>query len=501
MLKKRLAVSVALTTALFTFQSWAEPTFKADVPQEILTPDQVETGIGTLEFFDGLPSPETAAKAYHELDRMRATQAFLDAMPAASLYAMCRGLESAGVVGPAVGIFEDLYNARSLLLTPNTTTVYVFLCTDLSEGPLVIEVPEGLLGALDDAYFRHVVDVGITGPDKGEGGKYLIVPPDYEGPLPEAGYFIVETPSYRNWLFGRAFVGETGLDATVATIKATMRVYPWDERDTLPETGFFNLSDVKFNTIHANDYHFFEEMKAVVDKEPPGALPSELLGLLASIGIRKDQPFEPDENLRKALDEGVAIGNAIARSIVYAPRNRDGHYFEEGNWKTAFVGGNHAFLGDEGERLLDARILFHYYATGITPAMVAATPGKGSQYALANRDSEGRYLDGSKTYAITLQAPIPAKDFWSWVVYDTQTRSLLETDQQFAGVDSKSPDLKANEDGSYTVYFAPEPPPGQDGNWVQTMPGKSWSVVLRLYGPLAPWFDKSWRPGEIELVE
>jgi hypothetical protein len=133
--------------------------------------------------------------------------------------------------------------------------------------------------------------------------------------------------------------------------------------------------------------------------------------------------------------------------------------------------------------------------------MVAATPGKGSQYALANRDSKGRYLDGGKTYSITLKAPIPAKDFWSWIVYDTQTRSLLETDQKFAGVDSKSPDLKPNKDKSYTVYFGPKAPKGKEGNWVQTMPGKAWSVVLRLYGPLKPWFDKTWRPGEIELVK
>jgi hypothetical protein len=121
--------------------------------------------------------------------------------------------------------------------------------------------------------------------------------------------------------------------------------------------------------------------------------------------------------------------------------------------------------------------------------------------ALALRDSKGHYLDGSKTYSITLPAPVPARDFWSWIVYDTQTRSLLETDQKFAGVDSNSPDIKPNADGSFTVFFSPQAPKGKEGNWVQTMPGKAWSVVLRLYGPEKAWFDKTWRPGEIEEVK
>jgi len=473
--------------------------YAADVPESIMTPNRVKTRAGTLEFFDGLPSPKTVEIVYDTLDRSRGMRAFLDGLPAASLYAMCHGLNKVGVKGSAVGIFEDLYNARSLLLTPNTTTVYVLLCYDLEDGPLVVDAPVGVLGAVNDIYFRHVVDIGVTGPDKGKGGKYLFVPPGYKGELPDKGYFVVKSPSYMNWQFTRAFVGKDGLKATVAAVKKKMRVYPYSQRDHPPKTTFVNLTDKKFNTIHANNFEFFNELKAVVDKEPAGALPGELMGVLASIGIKKGKPFKPDARLRTALEEGVAFGNAVARATIFAPRNRDGHYFKEGNWKTGFVGGNHEFTSEHG-RLLDARILFHYYATGITPAMVSAPPGKGSQYAHANRDSKGRYLDGGKTYSITLKAPIPAKDFWSWIVYDTQTRSLLETDQKFAGVDSKSPDLKPNKDKSYTVYFGPKAPKGKEGNWVQTMPGKAWSVVLRLYGPLKPWFDKTWQPGEIELV-
>ena len=133
--------------------------------------------------------------------------------------------------------------------------------------------------------------------------------------------------------------------------------------------------------------------------------------------------------------------------------------------------------------------------------MADAKPGTGSAYAGAFRDKDGNYLDGSKTYKVTLPGPIPMNNFWSFTVYDNQTRSLLETDQKTAGLDSLSKDLKMNDDGSATVWFGPTPPKGHEGNWVQTMPGKGWNSLLRLYGPLEPWFDKSWKPGDFEEVK
>ncbi len=476
------------------------PDYAANVPDSIIVPDSFETRLGTLEYFDGLPTPETATVAYDALNLARGITAFMDGMPAASTYAMCRGLAESGAVTGSFGIFQDLYNARSLLLTPNTTTIYVMGCTDLSNGPVVLELPSGILGLIDDVYMRYVGDVGNAGPDKGKGGKYLIVPNDYDGVLPKDGYYILKTPSYMNWLALRAFPGADGPAAEASRVKENLRIYPWSERDNPPETGFVEMTDVQVNTIHANDFSFFEEMKAVVDAEPEGALPSELLGDLFTLGIRKGQPFEPDERLTQTLTEAVAIGTAAARSLIYAPRTRAPFLYETGYWKTPFVGGDHEFQAGD-VKLVDARTLFHYYATGITPAMVAKNVGVGSQYAMINRDSNGRYLDGSQTYSITIPANVPVNNYWSFVVYSTQTRSLLETDQKLAGVDSTLPTLKANDDGSYTVWFAPQAPEGKEGNWIQTMPGKSWSTILRLYGPLEPWFDGTWRPGEIELVE
>jgi hypothetical protein len=156
---------------------------------------------------------------------------------------------------------------------------------------------------------------------------------------------------------------------------------------------------------------------------------------------------------------------------------------------------------NNGELVLDDRIMFHYYATAITPAMAKPKVGTGSAYEIGAHDSEGRYLDGGKTYKCTLPGPVPAKDFWSFMVYDNQTRSMLETDQKSGGLDSNNPSVKPNADGSYTIWFAPTPPKGHEGNWIQTMPGKGWNVLLRLYGPLQEWFDKTWMPGDIELVK
>jgi len=497
---KLLPLSIAFCAVAGMVAAQGAPDYAADVPAGITVPDSFQTRLGKLEYFDGLPTAETAALAYDAMDLVRGITAFTDGMPAASTYAMCRGLAEAGVDRSGFGIFQDLYNARSLLLTPNTTTIYVLGCTDLSDGPLVLELPSGILGLIDDVYMRYVGDVGNAGPDKGKGGKYLIVPADYEGALPEDGYFILKTPSYMNWLALRSFPGDGGPETEANRVKAQLRIYPWDARDNPPETGFVDLTDVQLNTIHANDFSFFEEMKAVVDNEAEGALPDELMGALFTLGIRKGEPFEPDDRLKQTLTEAVAIGTAAARSLNFAPRSRAPFLYDTGYWKTPFVGGNHEFQAGD-VKLLDARTLFHYYATGITPAMVAKNVGSGSQYAVINRDSDGNYLDGAKTYSITIPPDVPVNNYWSFVVYSTQTRSLLETDQKLAGVDSTLPTIEANEDGSYTVWFAPAAPEGKEGNWIQTMPGKAWSTMLRMYGPLEPWFDGSWRPGEIELME
>ena len=476
------------------------PAFKADPPAAILTPDDVQTSVGTLRFRDGAPDEETVQLAFDQLDLARGIEAFMKGMPATSVYAACRGFASAGIKeNEGIGITEELMDARSLFLTPNTTTPYVLSCLDLKGGPVVAEVPPGVLGPVDDAYFRWVTDIGVTGPDQGKGGKYLFLPPGYDGAVPD-GYHVVKSPTNRLIMFYRAFVKDGDIKAAVDGVKASARLYPLSAATNPPPTTFVNTSGKQFNTVSGNDFEFYQELNEAVQNEPADFVEPETVGLFAAIGIRKGQPFQPDTRMKKILTDAVALGNAAARSFIWAPRDKRVFLYPDRQWITPFVGGSYLFR-DGAELMLDVRSTFFYYATGITPAMAASKPGTGSAYAGAFRDKDGNYLDGAKTYKVTLPAPIPMNNFWSFTVYDNQTRSLLETNQKLAGVDSLSKTLKMNDDGSATVWFGPKAPEGHEGNWVQTMPGKGWNVLLRLYGPLEPWFDNSWKPGDFEVVE
>ncbi len=477
------------------------PKYSADIPDSFKTPDSVETSIGTLRFKDGAPDEKTATLVYDQLDLSRGIETFLQGMPATSVYAICDGINSVGIKdNEAIGLTEGLMDAQSLFLTPNTTTVYGLACLQLSAGPMVLEVPPGVLGPVDDAYFRWVTDIGLTGPDQGKGGKYLFVPPGFTGSLPAEGYFIQKPATNRLLMFFRAFVDKGDIASAVKGVKAGAKLYPFATADRPPQTIFVNTSGKKFNTISGNTFEFYHELDAVIQNEPADFVSPETVGLFASIGIRKGVPFKPDDRMTKILTNAVAIGNGVARSFLWRPRDPRARFYPDRMWQTGFVGNSYLFE-DGAERLLDARAMFFYYATGITPAMARAKPGSGSAYAAVFLDAVSQPLNGSNAYKITLPGPVPAAQFWALTVYSNQSRSLLETDQRSAGIDSNSKALKANPDGSYTIWFAAKAPAGNEGNWVQTWPEKGFNVLLRLYAPLEPWFDKSWKPGDLEPVE
>ncbi len=481
-------------------QAVSRPKYSANIPATIETPETVATSIGTLRYKDGAPDKGTVARVYDQLDLSRGIETFLDGMPATSVFAICRGLGDAGVrENQAFGMTESLMDARTLFLTANTTTPYVLACFNLNAGPVVVEVPPGALGPVDDAYFRWVTDVGLTGPDAGKGGKYLLLPPGYTGAVPSEGYHVVKSPTNRLLMFFRVFVEHGDIAGAVKNVTTNSRIYPLSAAANPPQTTFVDTSGKQFNTISANTFAFYHELDAVVQTEPADFVPPETVGLFASIGIKKGKPFSPDDRMTKILTDAVAIGNGTARALLWAPRDPRTKFYSDRQWETPFVGNSYLFA-DGAERILDARAMFFYYATGITPAMADAKPGTGSAYAVAMLDSKGDPLDGSETYKVTLPGPVPAKQFWSFTVYSNQTRSLLETDQKSAGLDSTAPGLKAGADGSYTVWFGPKAPKGQETNWVQTMPGKGYNVLLRLYGPLEPWFSKAWKPGDFETA-
>ncbi|QEG43633.1 DUF1254 domain-containing protein [Roseimaritima ulvae] len=492
------------------------PGYNQKIPEKIMTPDRVETRIGTLEFSDGRPNQATVDKLYDNLLLIRGVETFLNGIPATSIEGLRLGNAEIGAdQSNEVVLFEELLDSNPLFLTGNTDTVYCSGFLNLKQdGPTVVEIPAKCgPGTVNDAYFRFVTDMGIPGPDAGRGGKYLILPPDYEGDLEGPigskateidgqTYYVSQSPSYVNWVILRGFLVDGKPDAAREMFQNGLKIYPLAKASQPPKMKFINGSKKVFNTIHANNYAFYDELNDVIQREPVSMLAPELRGLFAAIGIEKGQPFEPSKKQQQILTEAVAIGNATARSIVFKPRLEGVKYYEDSGWMTGFVGGDYRWLKDEGRggRYLDARTLFFYQATVNTPAMVKKMVGKGSQYAYVTTDKDGNYLDGGKTYQLTIPANVPVKDFWSVVIYDPQTRSELQTGQPFPSKNNKRDDLKENADGSVTLTFGPKPPAKNQYNWIQTVPNKGWYPLLRLYGPLPPWFDKTWRPGEIEAV-
>jgi len=475
------------------------------IPENITTPAKVETSIGTLEFFDGIPIGNTKDVVYDYMDRARAVQVYVDMIPAVSTYSLLQGNRDMGANNSnQILSWEELGDSKGLVLTYNNTSLYTwgFLHLD-KDGPTVIEVPPDVLGVFDDGYMRYLSDFGAAGPDKGKGGKYLVLPPGYKGEVPE-GYFVVKSTSNVVWNFMRGYVRGSVKDPanvkkSADNIVNNLKVYPLAKKDNPPKTEFINMTGKYYNTIPPNDFSYFERVDEIVQREPISFIDPETRGLIAAIGIVKGKPFKPNARMKKILSDAVAIGNAYARANTVYPRDPDARiYGPDSEWVMGFAGKDPFFLKD-GARRYDARLWMHYNAVVVTPAMAVTKPGMGSDYGIAGMDSKHQPLDGAKTYKLHLPPNIPVKDNWSVTIYDTQTRSMMQTDQASAGINSLGEGIKKNADGSIDIYFAPKAP--RDKNWIQTIPGKSWFIILRMYGPLEPWLDKTWRPSELELVK
>ena len=496
---KKMAV---ILTAAMAFATVASAEVSKEVMDSISTPNEVKTSIGTLKFLDGAPYPETATKVYDYLDTTRAMDTFLKGMPGASLKALIDGAHSIGAVeANEVMIFDNLMGAESLFLTGNSSTVYAIPDLDLKrDGPTVVEVPDGLLGAANDAWFRYINNLPTA-------GKYLYLPPGYDGPVPD-GFAVYRPKTYRIWVFMRSSVKNGDVKAAASLVKDNVKVYPLSKFADQPEMKWVSASGKAFNTIHPNNSEFYHHLDEIIQYEPLEILDAETRGLFASIGIEKGKKFAPDKRMQKILADGVALGNAASRAVVWYPRydmNMKGvRVYPDTNsaWIMAYTARNVFFNGKDGQTMnTDARVMFHYPYTAVTPAMAAPREGTGSDYAIAYVDSKKQAFDGGKTYKVTIPADPPVGNFWAVTVYDTQTRSMLQSNQKFPTVGGNTEGLKKNDDGSYTVYFGPEAPKGYENNWVETIPGKSWFVILRMYSPLKPWIDQTWRPGEVELVK
>lgn len=517
---------------------------RADVTEETVkalsAPDKVETRIGTLTFKDGAPTGETAQAVYDAVDFANALAVYNNSFRGASAYALREGFHSIGAEDNDVLIFSELMDSESLFLTANADTVYFLAAIDLTDGPMVIEQPSGGLGTINDMWFSWVVDIGAPGPDRGLGGRYIIVPPGYDGPLPEGGFFVAHSKTNHVLYAGRSYLVNNDPKPAVQNIKENLKIYPYKPgsygtsiaealtgtvnlagEPEKPAMKFVEASGVSFNTIPPSDERFFDMINANVQNEPATSYDVELAGQLAAIGIVHGKPYAPDARMKKIFADAAAAGQAFGRALQwsFADRHPDWAYYEGSRWgNMLFEGGaffetppplfeNGAFkpFPPTGARTLDSRTAFYYAYTLDSPAMIMRIPDVGSQYLMGFLDAAGEPFDGAKTYKVTLPKGIPAAKFWSFTLYDNQTRSMLKTPQGYPRAGSQtypSPAAEAAEDGSTTVWFAPEQPEGvARGNWIQTDPAKGWFTLLRLYSPLPAFFDKSWQPSEIEPVE
>jgi hypothetical protein len=536
MVRRALMGGFALTLAVSpAFSQVSTETIKS-----LSAPSTVETRAGKLDFQDGAPTEETARKVYDTLDFTRALSAYNNSFRGASALAIVKGFAQIGVRPGDVAIFSELMDSSSLFLTANADTIYYLTALDLSKGPMVIEQPSGGIGTINDMWFSWVIDIGTPGPDRGLGGKYLIVGPGYNGPLPEGGYFIARAKTNLALYAARANLVGNDPKPAVENIKRTMKVYPYQPgafgtsiaqalegtvrivgEPKIPETKFVEASGRSFNTIPPSDVGFFELINENVQNEPATSYDVELAGELAAIGIVHGKAFKPDDRMKKILSDAAAVGQATGRALNwrFALKHPEWAYYEGSHWGSMlweggaffetppplFEGGVFKPLPPTGARTLDSRTAFYYGYTLDSPGMIMRIPGVGSQYLMGFLASDGKPFDGAKTYKVVLPKDIPAAAFWSFTLYDNQTRSMLQTPQKYPRAGSQSypsPAAQAAADGTTTVYFGPTQPNGvARGNWIQTDPNKGWFTIRRLYSPLPSFFDKSWRPSEIEPVK
>ena len=389
-------------------------------------------------------------------------------------------------------------------------------------------------------WFRWVTDFGLPGADRGQGGSYLLVGPGYDGPLPEGGHYVRHSRTNHVVMLGRAFIDQNpGNDPapTADRIKDQLKVYPYTPGGVGSSIGaymtgqgplgaagepasprFVEGTGLPMQTVPPNDFGHYELLDALVQLEPAEALDVELAGQFAAIGIVKDEKFAPDDRMRR---DPRPSGRGRQRRLPHPGHGCPPHRRlpllrrrAPGGTCCSWAGSSSPTRRRRSPPTGSSRSQtgarasctpapsFFYTATGITPAMCMRLTGVGSQYLIANVDANGDQVDGAKTYRVRLPKDIPAARFWSFTVYDNQTRSMLQTDQRYPRAGSQSypsPAAEPESDGSTVVYFSPTQPDGvATGNWIQTDPDRSWFVVLRLYSPLQSFFDKTWRAGELE---
>ncbi len=455
---------------------------------------KVETRIGTLEFSNQYPSRESFETLLDNMDFHGATQAYLWGIPIASNANLQHYIDNVFKVRQGELLETTTVDQKRGILTANATTPYIIGTVNLEKtGPFVIDVPAGKTGgAVNDFWQRPVTDLGLAGPDKGKGAKYLITPPGYKGDKP-TGYRVIESPT------NNIFVGTRFLDSDpqkVAALKAKFRSYPYKDRANPPK-NLFPAPPAAYFWGPPRGMAFWERLHEILNREVVAERDRFFMAMLKRVGIEKGKPFDPTPRQRKILEEAAFVGEGMAKANDLAKRSTD-PYWPGANWKLAL--GLEPSQRQENYDELDERAEWFYEAVTTSEGMTTKTPGVGSTYLASYADKDGEWLDGAKSYKLHMPANPPAEQFWSIAVYSWDSRTLIDNEQGRSAQSSRQ-DLVMNPDGSVDLYYGPTPPKGKEKNWVQTIPGRGWWVYLRFYAPTKAYFDKSWSMGNFEKID
>lgn len=446
--------------------------------------------------------PKEAESLRDELYYQRAVHAYITMLPALNTIGMRDGSEKTFGGGYNVlPIWKQRMDSRTQVPTPNADVIYSMSYLDLKkDGPLVVKAPPNVIGMFTDFFQRTITDVGAIGPDRAGGGLYLILPPDYTGPVP-GGYFTVKSPTYNVFLFFRTIMakGQGKPDPAPAVKNAeTTRVYPLYavEKDVKP-MSFPDGSTKRIEMMYPVDKSYWSKLKDFVDYEPVAAIEPETRGVLASIGIIKGQPFKPTARQQELLQKAVTTAPRMimANRQLGRPDGRN-LYYKDRQYETTWSGATSDWM-QESYLDIDQRAAFFQVAYSSAPAMTMHTTGAGSKYPFTVRDKDGNFLNGGNTYKMRLPAGIPAELFWAVTAYNITDGTMPEAAQLMPSTNSYY-DIPKQADGSIEIWFGPSKPDGVvDAAFVQTVSGRNFLATVRLYGTGDGFYDQTWRPDDL----
>jgi hypothetical protein len=452
-----------------------------------------------------LPQQE-AEQLRDDLYYHNAIDAYIRTLPALNTIGMRDG--SAANFGKGYNvlpIWKDRMDSRTWVPTPNADVVYSMSYLDLKEtGPLVVAAPSNVIGMFTDFFQRTITDVGAIGPDRARGGLYLLLPPDYEGQIPQ-GYFAFKSSTYNVFLFFRTIMkkGPNGPDpAPAAALAEQTRVYPlWTPEKDVKPMQFPNASGKHVDMMYPVDYTYWTKLKAFVDYEPASAFDSELRGILVAIGMVKGQPFQPTAKQQELLKKAVV--SAPRMILAYRQLGRpDGRnrYYKDRQYENIWAGGTSEWLQD-GYLDVDQRAAYFQFAYSSASAMVMRTLDAGSKYPFTTRDGTGEFLNGLNTYKLHLPPNPPAALFWAVTAYNVTDGTMPETPQLLPSINGFN-NTEANSDGSVDLWFGPQKPANvSQSNFIQVISGRNFIVALRLYGTGSAFFDQTWKPDDVVKVK